>query len=154
MIDIAYESFVNDIFLEAIDMNRTTASKISEEFIDDKVLMETIDGDIKNRLILEYKDPLKIIYGKYHSEKFTGRAPMVNDFEVTGYGSGCDDKTNMPQLEIYYELTDKYANYLANYINNKEKKISYSAKEIKDFACALVIYDPLRFEISNIMFGD
>ena len=82
MISPVYESFVNNVIMEAYKTKVDNSSRMDlcKKIVSDKNELSKLDKIMRKQLAIKYKNPLLPIYGHNQPIKFTGKSPSENDF--------------------------------------------------------------------------
>ena len=158
MITPAYESFVNNVIMEAYKTKVDNSSRMDlcKKIVSDKNELSKLDKIMRKKLAIKYKNPLLPIYGHNQPIKFTGKSPSENDFcpfHDVEYGN--IETLNILAIIFYHSMTDQYLNYLTKWINTHirdgNEVIAY---DVKEWTRSRIEYDPFDKKVLSIDFCD
>lgn len=174
MIDIAYESFVNDTAMELFGLSQKEKEakaakqktidefdrkmKLCEKILKDKSKMNAINKKLSEYAAKKYEDPAGIIFGGKMPKG--SRSPKASDFKPYDPDtfSGEFNKTKWdghnPEITVYYTMTDEYCRYLFKLAKEQKNEDIETVNDIKEFAWCCVFYDPFTDKVVRFDYGD
>ena len=161
MIDILYESFVNDTAMELFGLSKkekeSKAAKqaqiakeeaeyrkkyeLAEKFMKDKSKMNPIIKKLLAQAVSRFDTVAEDIYG---GKTPAGKAPKAKDFQSPEIE--IEDYSSDPKIEIRFRLTHEYCKFLYNLDPDKAD----SVEQVEEFAWIYFDYNPFTDKVDNI----